>query len=454
MQIVATLPSGLAPGTFDLTVTNSSGNSVVFDLTYGAIGPQGPAGAAGPTGAQGPAGPIGATGPQGARGLTGAPGAPGPAGANGIGFSFLNAFDPYATYAVNNVVTYNGSSYVATVPNGPNPSGPTPDKNPSWSLMASIGATGQTGAQGSVGPMGPLGLQGPIGPAGPTGATGPQGPRGATGAAGPAGTNGTSFVFLSAYNPYSAYALDNVVTYNGSSYIAIVPNGPNPNGPAPDQNPNWSLMASAGTPGAVGAAGPAGPAGPMGPVGFTGPAGATGPMGPAGPQGLTGSQGPQGLMGNTGPAGPVGPAGPIGPAGSGSGVLSYATGSDNVHSVNLAVPNQSYPVFSITLPNAGTYFIWGQALVIAPLQTSDTNLTYYEMNSYGCSLSATPDVLTDNGVGQFMAYGGTISDHATIVATQPNDVVTLSCSYSGLVNPNANVVVTTIFPVISAIQVK
>ena len=61
---------------------------------------------------------------------------------NGIGFSFLNSFDPYATYAANSVVSYVGSSYVAIVPNGPNPNGPAPDTNPSWSLMAKAGSTG------------------------------------------------------------------------------------------------------------------------------------------------------------------------------------------------------------------------------------------------------------------------------------------------------------------------
>ena len=180
-QVVAMLPTGLTPGTFNLTLTNSAGNSVEFDLSYGAIGPQGPAGPAGPTGAQGPAGQTGPAGPTGPRGLTGAPGAPGPAGANGIGFSFLNAFDPYATYTLNNVVTYNGSSYVAIVPNGPNPTGPTPDKNPSWSLMAAAGATGQAGPVGPQGPLGdpgPQGLMGNPGSPGPAGPVGPQGPAG------------------------------------------------------------------------------------------------------------------------------------------------------------------------------------------------------------------------------------------------------------------------------------
>ena len=71
-KIVAHLPSGVAAGTFDLTVTNSEANKFVFDVTYGATGPEGPAGPKGATGAQGvpgPAGPTGPTGPQGPPGV-------------------------------------------------------------------------------------------------------------------------------------------------------------------------------------------------------------------------------------------------------------------------------------------------------------------------------------------------------------------------------------------------
>ncbi|HLY41273.1 MAG TPA: IPT/TIG domain-containing protein [Terracidiphilus sp.] len=221
-QIVATLPSSTAPGTFSLTVTNSSGNSTVFDMSYGATGPQGPAGPAGPTG---PTGPAGANGPQGPRGLTGAPGAPGPAGANGIGFSFLNAYDAYATYAANSVVTYNGSSYIAIVPNGPDPNGPTPDQNPSWSMMAAGGAVGATGPQGTQGPPGPEGMPGPMGnpgPAGPTGTTGPQGPTG--GVKSFAGTVGGPNVTISTsnYATILSITLPNAGTYVLGGQQAIV----------------------------------------------------------------------------------------------------------------------------------------------------------------------------------------------------------------------------------------
>ncbi|MGC1157691.1 MAG: hypothetical protein WA891_07870, partial [Acidobacteriaceae bacterium] len=112
-----------------------------------------------------------------------APGAPGPAGANGTSFIFLDAYNPDATYAANDVVTYNGSSYIAILANGPNPSGPTPDKNPVWSVMAA-GGTGPAGPQGPMGPVGPTGLTGPAGATGPTGPTGLQGPTGVGGVLG------------------------------------------------------------------------------------------------------------------------------------------------------------------------------------------------------------------------------------------------------------------------------
>ena len=209
-QITATLPTGLTPGTFDLNVTNSQGNSVDFNMTYGATGPQGPAG---PTGPQGVAGPTGTTGPQGARGVTGAPGAPGPAGANGTSFNFLDAYNPYATYAAESVVTYNGSSYIAIVANGPNPTGPTPDQNPSWSLMAAAGATGPAGAVGPAGPQGSMGMTGVMGNPGPAGPAGPAGPQGPTGGVLSFSANGFT-------NPGCIYACE--IDLTAGTFVSIV----------------------------------------------------------------------------------------------------------------------------------------------------------------------------------------------------------------------------------------
>jgi Collagen triple helix repeat (20 copies) len=84
-EVVATLPVGLAPGSYDVTVvsTHDSGH---YDSMAVAIGIGGVPGPAGPPGPQGPAGPVGPAGPQGATGPMGLPGpqgAMGPAGPAG-----------------------------------------------------------------------------------------------------------------------------------------------------------------------------------------------------------------------------------------------------------------------------------------------------------------------------------------------------------------------------------
>ena len=232
-----------------------------------ASGAAGPAGPAGPQGAPGQTGPIGQTGPAGPTGAQGAQGAAGPQGPAG-----------------------------ATGPTGPQgPQGLT-------------GATGLTGAQGPAGLTGATGPQGPTGATGLMGLTGAQGPQGAQG---PAGINGTGFNFRNAFEPTATYAVDDVATYNGSTYVAIAANGPNSQ--TPDQNPTaWSVMAQQGATGQTGAQGAQGATGAPGPIGLTG---ATGAQGVTGATGSTGSQGPTGATGSIGPQGAIGPAGPAGPGG-------------------------------------------------------------------------------------------------------------------------------------------
>lgn len=73
-QIVAALPSNLAPGSYLIFAKFTNFTVAVFEATVGAVGPRGPAG---PQGAQGPQGLTGATGavgpvgPQGPAGPTG-----------------------------------------------------------------------------------------------------------------------------------------------------------------------------------------------------------------------------------------------------------------------------------------------------------------------------------------------------------------------------------------------
>jgi Collagen triple helix repeat (20 copies) len=62
---------------------NSSKRTVKYDLTVGAVGPQGPQGNPGPVGETGPQGPQGDPGPQGPPGPQGVPGPQGPQGEPG-----------------------------------------------------------------------------------------------------------------------------------------------------------------------------------------------------------------------------------------------------------------------------------------------------------------------------------------------------------------------------------
>jgi hypothetical protein len=136
------------PGSYRLTVATGkgAGRSDAFDVTIGAVGPQGPKGDPGPVGPRGPRGSVGPQGPKGDTGPAGPVGAQGPKGDTG-------------------------------------PMGP-------------VGPPGSVGPVGPVGPQGPQGVKGDMGPVGPqgpkgdTGAMGPQGPQGPMGPQGPQGPSG------------------------------------------------------------------------------------------------------------------------------------------------------------------------------------------------------------------------------------------------------------------------
>ena len=102
----------------------------------------------------------------------------------------------------------------------------------------------------------------------------------------------------------AAYAVDDVVTNQGSSWRALAPT----TGKLPTlATPEWERFVAKGDTGQAGPAGPQGAAGAQGPAG---PKGDTGSTGAAGPAGATGPAGPKGSTGATGPAGPQGPEGP------------------------------------------------------------------------------------------------------------------------------------------------
>lgn len=242
------LSSTAANIVLDSKENQATGHASELDIT---VVSQGPTGATGAQGIQGPVGPVGATGAQGPMGPVGAQGLQGPAGPQGI-------------------------------PGPTGPAGATGAQGPAGPVGAT-GATGATGAQGPAGPVGATGATGATGaqgPAGPVGATGAQGPAGATGATGAPGIN-----YRGTWSSSSTYSINDAVSYNGSSYIALTSNS----NVSPTSNPSiWAVLAQQGATGATGATGPTGATGATGATGPAGPAGPTGPTGPAGPAG-TGS---------------------------------------------------------------------------------------------------------------------------------------------------------------------
>jgi hypothetical protein len=135
--------------------------------------------------------------------------------------TWQGAWNNTTAYAANDAVQYSGSSYISLQAG----TGRQPDISPAyWSLMTQQGATGATGPQG---------------PVGSTGATGLQGSTGATGAQGPTGPPGLTW--QGAWNNTTAYAVNDAVQYNGSSFISLQAG----TGRQPDVSPTyWSLVAT------------------------------------------------------------------------------------------------------------------------------------------------------------------------------------------------------------------
>lgn len=236
-EIVVTLPTDLAPGTYEVSVVRSEGRgqkaalSVAigyYDLTdmatlagrQGPVGPTGPTGPAGPTGPTGPAGPSGPAGPQGPAGLDGAAGATGaqgpvgPAGPAGP----AGPVGPQGTAGADGAVGAAGPQGPSGAPGAMGPVGP----------QGPVGATGAVGPQGAAGPqgttgapgaIGPQGPSGPAGPEGPVGAQGPAGPQGATGAQGPAGPQGNPG--LSNYQVVTVIAAVNLAGQVGTQTLVV-----------------------------------------------------------------------------------------------------------------------------------------------------------------------------------------------------------------------------------------
>ena len=171
------LTSGTANALFDSKENDETGHSAQLDVTLVSQGPQGVPGVAGTQGlqglqgvpgapgAQGAIGPQGVAGVQGPVGPSGAMGPSGPAGATGAtgaagtGVNYRNAYVAATTYAANDAVTFNGSTYISLQINN---TGNDPAASPTfWSVFAAAGAIGPQGIQGATGaPLGRRDLRG------------------------------------------------------------------------------------------------------------------------------------------------------------------------------------------------------------------------------------------------------------------------------------------------------
>jgi hypothetical protein len=182
-EIRADLPAGIEAGSHRLMVVRGGPipGGDVFELTIGAVGPQGPAGE---TGRQGP---MGDTGPQ---GLPGAQGVPGETGAPGL--TARGSWDADTTYVLNDVVvTEEGETWRCALICGSKTGGCppitecrpglAPSPKGGWELLA---ARGSDGDPGEAGPRGPQGEQGPPGVKGDKGDPGEQGDKGDPGPSG------------------------------------------------------------------------------------------------------------------------------------------------------------------------------------------------------------------------------------------------------------------------------
>lgn len=159
-------------------------------------------------------------------GLPGPQGDPGPAGADGESFSFRGAYGgSEIIYNLNDVVTYNGSSYICL---SDNVTGSQPDSLVSWDIFVEKGTDGADGADGL------------------DGSNGDDGADGIDGA-------DALWNYTGEYNGGASYAVGDIATYDGQLWYRYNSNGGNVGDtPSPGL---WNLLAAKGADGADGSDG-------------------------------------------------------------------------------------------------------------------------------------------------------------------------------------------------------
>ena len=244
---------------------------------------QGIQGYQGHQGIQGDLGIQGDFGQQGTQGTQGQQGIQGDLGVQGEGFIWLGTWSGGNSYLKNSVVYYQGRSYIAIVAPTPGYENPPSVNTSHWSILADIGSQGIQGTDGIQGVQGVQGVQGQV------------------------GSQGFGLTWKGTWSSSTVYNYNDVITYNGSSYISLISNN---TGNQPDLNTVlWNLINSQGLQGLQGQQGIQGFGyqqlqGTQGLQGIAGQFSAQGIQGPQGP-GYIGADGAQGTQGIQGPGGTI-----------------------------------------------------------------------------------------------------------------------------------------------------
>jgi len=164
--------------------------------------------------------------------VSGISGISGRSGLSGIGLIWEGAWSSVTNYQINDIVSSGGNSYIALNNN----SDAAPSESPSsWALIAGSGLSGRSGISGL------------------------SGASGASGASGRSGLSGIGLSWISGGWDFElTYSINDLVSYNGSSYICILGNI----NQIPSSSPSyWELVAASGISGRSGISGISGRSG-------------------------------------------------------------------------------------------------------------------------------------------------------------------------------------------------
>ena len=152
-------------------------------------------------------GTSGSSGSSGTSGSSGSSGTSGTSGSSGSGFNYYGTWSDTTTYIINDVITYNGQSYVSIQNGNLNKQ---PSVQPAWWSVFS--AAGSSGTSGTSGVSGSGGTSGTSGTSGSDGLVGSNGTSGTSGTSGQDGSSGTSGVDGSSGTSGVSPSLDGVIT--------------------------------------------------------------------------------------------------------------------------------------------------------------------------------------------------------------------------------------------------